>query len=211
MQHTIRVLAFFQRPSMRDGGPVLHDWVRYAPIHAVQTVVNEERVDRLRPNEKLLMNDDAGIRSSAIRMRWAEIEPAYEAWKSGNEIPESGTPLGVWPGIAPEQATALKMSAIRTVEEVASLPDHVIGKIHLPNMREMRMQAKAFLEARGAQDVAAGMARRDEEVASLREQLDEALKLLGDLTNPGADHEAKNPRVRRAKASEVLAGAEGAA
>lgn len=196
MQHTIRVLGFFQKPRIVNGEPVLHDWVRYAPVHAIQTVVNEERVDRLRPNDKL-MGDDAGVRAAYIKTRWAEIEPAYLAWKEGNEIPETGTPLGIWPGITAEQANVLKLSGIRTVEEVATLPDHVIGKVHLPNMREMRVQAKAFLDARGAQGVADKLARQSEETAALREQLDEALKMLAELTAPAAE---SPKRGRKAKA-----------
>jgi hypothetical protein len=199
MQPTIRILGFFQKPSIRGGETVLHDWVRYAPIHAIQTVVNEERIDRLKPNDKLAMSDDAGIRSAFIKTRWAEIEPAYEAWKQGNEIPANGTPLGVWPGITPEQAGALKLSGIRTVEEIATLPDHLLGKIHLPNMREMRVQAKAYLDARGTQVIADQMARRDEEVAALREQLDEALGLLNSLTTPAEAPKAK----RKPKAVEA--------
>ncbi len=193
MQHTIRILSFTQKPTIRNGETVFHDWVRYAPVHAIQTVVNEERVDRLKPTDAIENDADRGERANFLRARWAEIEPSYLAWKQGNEIPTNGTPLGAWPGITQEQASALKLSGIRTVEEISTLPDHVLGKIHLPNMRDMRNQAKAFLDARGTQGIADEIAAARAENASMREQLDDALKLLNELTTPAGE---KKRRVR---------------
>lgn len=184
---TIRILSFFQKSSIRNGETVFHDWVRYAPLHAVQTVVNEERVDRLRPTEALENDPDRGERIDFIRARWAEIEPAYAAWKETNEIPESGSPLAAWPGVTPEQAQALRASGLRTIEDVATIPDHLMARVHLPNMRDLRNQAKAFLEARGTQDIASEIAAERAKTEAMREQLDEALRMLNELTAPSGD------------------------
>ena len=197
---TIRVLGFFQKTTLRDGKPVLHDWVRYAPLHAVQTVVNEERVDRLMPKDAIDNDPDKGDKANFIRTRWGEIEPYYSAWKAGNEVPEVGTPLAAWPGVTPEQAQALRASNLRTVEEVASIPDHALSRTHLPNMRDLRNQAKAFLEARGSQNVADELAAARAKADSMQEQLDEALKMLAELTAPGEGQK----RGRKPKAVEAV-------
>lgn len=194
---TIRVISFFEKSSIRNGETIFHDWVRYAPVHAAQTVVNEERIDRLMPNEAMESDPDRGERANFIRARWAEIEPAYSAWKAGNEIPTNGTALSAWPGVTPEQAQSLKASGLRTIEDVATIPDHMLSKVHLPNMRDLRNQAKAFLDARGTVNVASELAKRDAELASMREQLDAALGMLNDLTAPAGDapKRGRKPRV----------------
>lgn len=200
--HTIRILEFKQQSKIVDGKPVVEDWVKYAPIHAVQTVQTWERVERLRPKDAIEDNPDAGERAAFIRTRWGEIEPAYAAWKSGNDIPTNGTPLAAWPGVTPDQAAALKMSGIRTVEEVASMPDHVLAKVHLPNMREMRTNAKAFLDSRGDAETAARLAKAEADNASMREQLDEALKMLAELTAPASDAPKRGRKPKAVEAEE---------
>lgn len=190
---TIRILGFAKKYSKgADGEMVAHDWVTFAPAHAVQSVVNEERVDRLKPKDGLA-NDDQGLRAAYQKMRWSEIEPAYEAWKSGNSVPEVGTPLAAWPGVSKEQVEVLRMSAIRTVEEVANLSENLLMRIQLPGMRELREQAQRFLDASDTDAVADRMRRQDEELAAVKEQLAEAIKMLSDATEP------PKPRGRKAK------------
>lgn len=195
MSSTIRIIGFTKKYSHDKAGNVVErDWITYGPAHAIQTVVNEAMVDSLRPSDNL-KGDDSGIRGAFLKARWAEIEPAYLAWLAGNELPATGTPLGVWPGITSDQAAALKAAGLRTVEDVATLLDTVIGKVMLPNVRELRTQAQRFLEARDTEAAAQKMVRRDEEVASLKDQLDEALKMLGELTKPQAAPKRGRPRI----------------
>lgn len=89
-------------------------------------------------------------------MRRNAILPSYEAWKKGHELPEHGTPLGAWAGISPLQAEQIKLAGLRTVEEIADAPDGVISKVNLPGMRDIRTQAKRFLEA-ASQNKVTGM------------------------------------------------------
>jgi hypothetical protein len=180
---TIRILGFAQRLD-DDGKP--HDWVTYAPAHAVQSTQTEERVDRLMPPKKAFKNDDQGLRGAFLAARWAEIEPAYKAWKEGAEIPETGTPLSVWPGVTPDQVQVLRMAAIRTVEDIAEMPDGALGRVQLPNMRELREQAKRFLASRDTHAAAKRAADQDAEIQALKEQNEEMLRMIGELTAPKA-------------------------
>lgn len=117
-------------------------------------------------------------------MEWAVIGPAYEAWKRGEEMPVSGTPLHNWAGIPREMVDALKKFNIYTIEDLADFPDHNIGKIPLPNLREYRNRAKAFVEARQSSDLGSVLAgerekneRMAEQMAAMREEMDELKKL----------------------------------
>lgn len=177
---TIRVTGFKVEYALnKDTGkrdrPV--EWVEYAPVHAVMTSRIWDRVKNLMPPETM-ENDDDGKKLGFMRHRWAMIEPAYDAWKKGQEIPLHGTPLAAWGGVTAEQAHALTRVGIRTVEEVAGLTDAAMGKIPLPNVRDLIAQAKAFLDTADRNVVADQLANQQTEIDTLKEQLAAAMELL---------------------------------
>lgn len=177
---TIRVINFrtdylFNPQNKKHDREV--DMVEYAPVHAIMTSRIHDRISNLIPPE-FIENDDDGKKIGFMRARWDMIEPAYSAWKQGRELPLDGTALAVWPGVTTEQAEALKKVGIRTVEEVADLTDSVIGKIHLPNVRDLVTQAKAFLAASDRNEFADQMAKQQDEIDGLKEQLFAAMELL---------------------------------
>lgn len=166
------------------------DWVTYAPAHAPLTAATTERVRHLKPSQEMLEGEPSE-KLKFMMARWAAIEPAYEAWKAGHELPIDGTPLGLWPGVTSAAADVLKQYGIRTVEEVRDLGDNQLEKIRLPNMREMRKMAKVFLENVAAASIAEREIERDNEVNSLKaalaeqqEKLDAAMALLEEQTKP---------------------------
>jgi hypothetical protein len=88
-------------------------------------------------------------------------------------LPESGTPLGAWPAVNPQQADALKSVGLHTVEAIASATESVLSKPPLPNMREIKRQAVAWLEGRSAAEQAATIARQQEQIDAMMEMLAE--------------------------------------
>lgn len=174
---TIRVIQFKTEYKMRDGQTVEEHWCEYAPASAVTTSRVWSRIKDLQPPEAL-RNDDSGIKMDFLRNRWSMIEPAYNAWVAGHEIPINGTPLGSWPGITREQAEVLRMASIRTVEEVASMIDSQITRLPLPNARELPKLARAFLEASDQAKAASDMKKRDETIAEMQEKIDALTELL---------------------------------
>jgi hypothetical protein len=107
-------------------------------------------------------------------LEWATIEPAYNAWKAGQAIPENGTPLSAWPGCDRSLAEALKARGVLTVENFASLEDHRLGGLGIPDARRRQEMAKAFLTAqKGEAVVAAELAKRDKEIADLRAMIEQ--------------------------------------
>lgn len=121
------------------------EWVVFGPIGNAN-IRNTERIKHMIPDPAKIGNDPDGKRHAFMKARWEQIEPAYRAWKEGQEIPLNGTPLAVWPGVTPEQIDVFRQFSVRTVEEVAALTETQMEKIRLPNMREMKAQASLFMQ-----------------------------------------------------------------
>lgn len=169
------------------------DWVTYAPVHSASYTSITERVEFLRPDPAKIKNDDQGLKLDLMRYRWSIIEPAYNAWKEGHEIPLEGTPLGVWPGINEAQAQAFRSAGLKTVEHIATMPDSIMSRIPLPGVRDLKAQAQAFLEAADRNAVASKVAEQDGEIAALKEQLAAAMELLEEQTKGSKKPAKKEP------------------
>lgn len=166
MARTLRIVRFWTQfiPPKGTAPARAIDWVEYTHVGKahMQSVVAE--IDRLK---KVYPREGAG-ENIAILMandRWDQIRPQYEAWKAGRELPLSGTPLAAWPGVSSDQAEALRLDGLRTVEELAELGDAAMARLRVPGGRELRIAAKAFLEAADRNKVSG-------ELAELRQQLE---------------------------------------
>lgn len=164
------------------------DWVSYSPAHMAMFTVNNERVEFMRPPE-FVKNDDEGKKMDFLRYRWDQIDRAYKAWKEGHEIPVDGTPLASWPGLNAAQADIFRGLSIKTVEQIATLPDAMINRVQLPAVRDIIKQAQAFLAASDRSSTASRLTELEASNADLKEQLEAAIALL---------HENK-PKAKRQK------------
>ena len=170
---TIRVLGFETRyiKNENTGQTKSIDWVEIAPagedFERTRTWVRVK--DKMPPDTDkqgnvLTPRDKQAATYQAMQAQWNAIGPAYEAWKSGQQLPETGTPLGAWPGVTGDQAGYLKKLGVRTVEDVAEMqPDVAVG-LPFPNSRRLPELARTFLDG---QDAAA----KEAENAALRERL----------------------------------------
>jgi hypothetical protein len=170
----LRILEF--KTEYHIGKPDV-DWVHFTSRDAMTengaiTHSTWEKISRVTPTESI-SNDDTGLKMAAMRSQWAQIEPAYQAWKQGQVLPESGTPLGAWPAVNPQQADALKSVGLHTVEAIAAANEGVLSKPPLPNMREIKRQAVAWLDGRSAAEQAATIARQQEQIDAMMEMLAE--------------------------------------
>ena len=173
----IRIIAF---ETQYDAAGKAADWVHYTSGDAVSengqiTHSTWDRIYRLQPPEYLL-NDDGGEKMKALRGQWSQIEPHYEAWKSGNEIPEDGIPLGAWPGVSQAQAEVLRKVGLNTVQKVAAAPEAMLSRPPLPNMRELRGQAALWLEGRDKAALEAQLAEQQLKIDAMMEMLAEPEK-----------------------------------
>lgn len=160
------------------------DYVTYSPAHSPINTQTTERVRLLFPDPLKMGEDQDGEKLRFFTARWNQIAPAYEAFKNGREIPLNGTPLAAWPGVSPEQAEVLRAHSIRTIEEVRDLVDSHLEKVKLPNMRDLRTQARLFLENSDVAKAAQREAEKDAQIAALLERQSAMEAMLEELTKP---------------------------
>jgi hypothetical protein len=161
-------------------------WVSYSPAHSPLNTVTTERVRLMYPDPERMGEDTDGEKLRFMSHRWEQIEPAYQAFKEGRDIPLNGTPLSVWGGISSEQAEILRQHSLRTVEEVRDLSEGQLERVRLPNMRDLRTQAKLFLENTNAAESAAREAEKDKIIEAMAERMAAMEALLEERTAPKA-------------------------
>lgn len=155
------------------------DWVEYGPIASLDRSLTRERVSRLRdclPPGK----DNPAI--AMAHARWDAIRPRYESWKSGQEMPVSGTPLAAWNALSPEQADVLKSRGVRTVEDIAQLTDAHVERIPVRGLRDLIRQAQLFVESADTNRFARSLEKKEQEIAALNGQLDSLREQVAVLT-----------------------------
>lgn len=176
------------------------EWVHFTAKGAMNEVGHPmhstwERVKVLIPTGETA-EGGGGLSGAAMRANWAAIEPHYLAWKEGSEIPDTGTPLAAWSGVTADQAAALKKVGLRTVDDVATLPEALLAKPPLPNMRELQTMAKAYIDGQGSAQMAA-------QIAALQAQNAAMLEMLAEQTKPdeAPDAEKRGPGRPRKEAA----------
>lgn len=102
---------------------------------------------------------------------WPTVEPAYEAWRKGQSLQQSGTGLAMWPPMTPAIMKRLEAVHIYTVEELAALADSDMQALGI-GIREMRDRARAWVDAeKGRGAIAAELEARDRQIAELKAQM----------------------------------------
>lgn len=153
------------------------DWVEIAPTgESFERTHTWHRVKDLKPREDV---DEARLSSLSYRAaqaRWSRIEPAYEAYKSGQDIPLDGTPLAAWAGVTPEQAALLRGMGIKTVEGVRDMGEGATARLPFPNARKLPELAKAFLSSVSESAKDAELAMLKERLAALESAVDQPEK-----------------------------------
>lgn len=106
----------------------------------------------------------------------------YESWKQGQEIPVDGTPIKNWSVPSPAQIKMMTDLNIRTVEELAALPDDGVRRLGMGGT-ELKLKAKAFLDSsRDSGKVAHEMASLKKTNELLQKNLDDMKAQLDALT-----------------------------
>lgn len=89
---------------------------------------------------------------------------AYMAWKEGVEAPVNGSDLKNWPPISPAQIKQFNARNIRSVEELAEIPDDYLSSFG-PGSRALRDKAREWIKS--SSDIGKVVA----EMSELRERL----------------------------------------
>lgn len=165
------------------------DWVEWVKKGENGGARCQEAIARLAPSPK---------KSRPATIEWAVIGPAYDAWKRGEEIPTTGTPLYAWAGASKELVTELRKFNIYSIEDLAEFPDHKISQVPLANLRDLRARARAWVEAKSTTDVGASLAVRDKSISELQNVNADLQKQLEELRSSVSSMEGRVTQSQRA-------------
>ncbi len=167
--------VFDEHPVTKE--PRARDMVEYGPIGQAGRTQICERIDIISSPQKV-----AGQNPSvqAAQVLWNFIKPRYEAWKSNQDLPATGTPLAAWNHLTQTQAEVLRVNGVRSVEDVALLTDTHIHRIPIPNLRSIIEAAKKFLESKDVNKFTSEMAAKDEMIAALTLRVDQLAEMAAD-------------------------------
>ena len=156
------------------------DWVLVSNINgAAQTW---HRVKDLDPSEAKFGEGQSGWKSDmeqAFLGRWSVIEPKYEHWKKGAELPEEGSALASWPFLSADEVRAFIAAGIKTIEEVAAMNDAAMGRVAVPAIRNKRKAAQQFIENADKVTMQAQIAHLQKQLAELSAPTDKPEKQDG--------------------------------
>ncbi len=171
--------VFDEHPVTKE--PRARDMVEYGPIGQAGRTQICERIDIISSPQKV-----AGQNPSvqAAQVLWNFIKPRYEAWKSNQDLPATGTPLAAWNHLTQTQAEVLRVNGVRSVEDVALLTDTHIHRIPIPNLRSIIEAAKKFLESKDVNKFTSEMAAKDEMIAALTLRVDQLADMVANPETP---------------------------
>lgn len=140
--------------SVQAGRPIFED------VEYVKIIVPGDRDEVHRP-----------ARESDRR----QFQQQYAAFKAGKEAPVTGTPLTAWPSLTASQVAELAFFNVKTVEQLADLPDAHAQKFM--GIQAIKQKAKAFLEAAAGnaplEKAMAAIEERDNVIETMQRQLKE--------------------------------------
>jgi hypothetical protein len=106
-------------------------------------------------------------------MLWDKFGPDLDRWEKDQTLPVDGLPLESWPAITKAQIKACKNLGLRSVEDIATATDSIRQKLGM-GASDLIAKAKAFLENKERSANAGKIAKLEEAVAQLQEQLKES-------------------------------------
>lgn len=167
------VLAFEVDFRERDGKQVAADKVILGKIGDPQ-YRQEMWISRL-----------SGERCDDPRLWHELIKPAYEAWKSGEEIAQQGTPLAVLGTIAPRVIQRYRLLNIHNVEQLSAIQDGDLPRLGLGGQRD-REVARKYLEAANSEtaQIAAKQRQQDDQIAKQAAEIEELKAMLAERKKP---------------------------
>lgn len=179
----IRVLEF--RTTYRVGKEP-YDEVLIAPVGAdFEKTQTWHRVKNIRPPESVDSQTAESLSYKDMKAKWTIIGPAYEAWRNGQELPETGTPLEAWSGVTADQARFMRNMGVRTVEDVRDAGDATLEKLKFPNARQLPKLAKSWLEGAAVAEKDAQIAEMEERMKAMQELLEEKMGEAKPKRGPG--------------------------
>lgn len=122
---------------------------------------------------------DRQVIAERFPQHWAtQFRSAYEAWKKGQELPESGTPIKGWALVSPAVQETILYHGVRTVEDLAALSDEAARRLGMGAISWKAMAATWVAQNSDKAGVAARQATLERDNADLQAKVAEQAKLL---------------------------------
>jgi len=120
----------------------------------------------------------------AWRMDFERFPKQYAAFKNNQDQDEaSGTPLSVLPWLQQSQVKELQFFNVRTVEQLANMPDNVAGKFMA--IQQLKTRAKDYItaakEAAPLTAIRAELDERNSKIETLERQIKTLIKRVEEL------------------------------
>jgi len=177
-----RFYTVFEDDPKNPGQQRARDMVEYGPIGQAGRTHVTERIDILLKPQKVA-GQNPSVQAAQVLCNF--IKPRYEAWKTNQDLPETGTPLAAWNHLTQQQAEILRVNGVRSVEDVSQLTDTHIHRIPIPNLRSIIEAAKRFLDNKDVNKFTAEMQAKDEMIAALTLRVDQLAEMAaGGLPEP---------------------------
>jgi hypothetical protein len=136
-----------------------------------------EMVEILIPGDRL--STSVQIVNDSHRRRWPK---AYAAFKEGQEAPVDGTPLDQLPGMTKARVEELRFFHVRSIEQLAGMPDDLLMKAAPMDGRALRDKAKRWVEnaagAAPAEKLAAENRALTEKMSVMETQMADMKRLM---------------------------------
>lgn len=111
-----------------------------------------------------------------------EFPVSWQAYVTGKEPPESGFPVEQWPQVTASEVALLKACNVKTVEQLANLPDSGIHRLG-PGGTGLKNRAQKFLKEAGEKDM-------------LRDRVQELERKIEELSAPAKTVKRKPKRLK---------------
>lgn len=144
------------------------------------------------------------VKADMYPPEWArKMNDAYQAWLAGEEMPLSGTPIKGWAILSAAESRHVIDGGIRTVEDLAELPDGAIGERGM-GWLSWREKARNWIAAASSVgSVAARVTAAEAENADLKRQMEEMLATMRQMSAQLQEQESAPKRGRSKRAEPV--------
>lgn len=132
--------AIQNRTKTLAAGIPVYDNVNYALITSAGSKDCHEKI----AEEWLRQIKTQSLEGKYDPQHLAFFELRFAEWQKGNELPENGTPLKMWPQATPADIAQLHAAKIYTVEDLAALPESGFQLLGM-GARVLKEKAQAWL------------------------------------------------------------------
>ncbi len=134
------------------------------------------------------------------RQRFPEHYAAFKNRVEGNDGELlNGTPLASWPAVSRAQVEELKYFNVRTVEQLAHMPDS--NAQNFMGVQALRAKAKLFLEAAesnaATEKLQSELEKRDNEIAALQKAVEEQARMIEEMKQDAVPDSERHPEPSR--------------